>query len=137
MTEHTGVPLPHRFPFLLIDRVVEVRPRQGAVATRNVTWTEPLLDGRGCLPPALLAEAIAQTAGVAAVGDRPGTLAVLARIDRFRCSGVIRAGDRLQVSVHVVRIFGATVKARGVVRSNGRRCAAAEVVLQLVPGAGL
>ncbi len=128
----TGLPLPHAYPFLLLDRVVEVRPGVGAAALRNLTHGDPLLDGDGVLPPVLLAEALAQCAGLAGLGTRPAAGAALARIDRFRVSRVgCRAGDQMHVSTRVVRIFGATVKAHGVVRVGGRIRAAGEVVLQL------
>jgi 3-hydroxyacyl-[acyl-carrier-protein] dehydratase len=129
----TGSPLPHGYPFLLLDRVTEVRPGVSAEAIRNLARSDPLLDADGCLPKVLLAEAIAQCAGLAVLGLRPGSGgAVLARIDRFRTSrAVIAAGDQLRVQARIQRIFGATVKARGVVRVAGRLRAAAELVLQL------
>jgi len=135
--ERTGLQLPHRYPFLLLDRVTDVRPGVSAEATRNLARSDPLLDGDGSLPRVLLAEAIAQCAGLAVLGVRPGSGAVLARINRFRTTRVaIGAGDQLRVQARVQRIFGATVKARGVVSVAGRIRAAAEVVLQISSGAG-
>lgn len=128
----TGLPLPHGYPFLLLDRIVEVVPGVSAVALKNLTRSDPLLDADGCLPAVLLAEAIAQCVGLAVFGVRPGTGAVLARIDRFRSSrSAIVAGDQLHVRARILRVFGATVKSRGVVRVNGRIRAAGELVLQL------
>jgi 3-hydroxyacyl-[acyl-carrier-protein] dehydratase len=136
----TGLPLPHRYPFLLLDRVVEIHPGISASAVKNLTRDDPLLDGDGFLAPVLLAEAMAQCAGLAVLGKEPGAGGVLARIDRFRSRGSIVAGDQLQVHVRVLRIFGATVKARGIVRVNGRIRAAGDLVLQLAsaapPGVG-
>jgi 3-hydroxyacyl-[acyl-carrier-protein] dehydratase len=127
-------PLPHGYPFLLLDRIVEVVPGVSAAATRNVTSGDPLLDADGRLPVVLLAEVIAQCVGVAVRGMRPGCGAVLARLDRFRSRrSSIVAGDQLHVRARVLRVFGATVKSRGVVRVNGRIRAAGEVVLQLAP----
>lgn len=128
----TTLPLPHAYPFLLLDRVIEVEPGRHAVATKNLTRGDPLLDADGRLPAVLLAEAIAQCAGVALVGSGSAASALLARIDRFRAGRrPVHAGHQLRVSVRIVRIFGATVKARGVVRLNGRIQAAGEIILQL------
>ena len=133
---HLGLRLPHGYPFLLLDRIVEVRPGVSAVAVKNLTRDDPLLDADGRLPPVLLAEVIAQCVGLAVLGVRPGSGAVRARIDRFRASHVaILAGDQLRVGVRILRVFGATVKSRGVVRVNGRVRAACELVLQLATGA--
>ena len=133
MTEpRTGLPLPHAYPCLLLDRIVEVGTGRSARAVKNLAHDDPLLDAAGRLPPVLLAEAIAQAAGVAAIGLHDGVTCVLARIDRFRSRAtIIHAGDRLEISVRVLKVFGTIVKARGVVRAGGRICAAAEVFLQL------
>ena len=125
-----AVALPHRHPFVLLDRVLMLEPGRWAVALRNLTRDDPLADGDGRLPPVLLAEAMAQAAGLAVAAARvhaaPG---LLAQIDRFRCRAVAGGGDRLWVTVRVLRRFGRTVKVRASVRVDGRRCAAGELVL--------
>jgi 3-hydroxyacyl-[acyl-carrier-protein] dehydratase len=132
MTEpRTGLPLPHAYPFLLLDRVIEVDHGRSARAVKNLTRDDPLLDAAGCLPPILLAEAMAETAGIAASGPHGGMTGVLARVERFRSRLTFGAGDRLEISVRVLKVFGSVVKARGVVRVGGRIGAAGEVYLQL------
>ena len=127
----TRLPLPHRYPFLLIDRIVEVVPGDRAVALKCLTRGDPLLGADGVLPSVLLAEAMAQCAGVAAlVGDTGGT-AVLASIDRFRTRGSVGAGDLLFVTARVLRRFAGMVKVRAVVRVTGRPRAACDLVMQL------
>lgn len=128
---HRRLPLPHAYPFLLLDRVVEVRTGRSARAVKNVTRDDPLVDAAGFLPPVLLAEALAQAAGIAAIGLHGRMTAVLARIERFRSRATVHAGDRLEISVRVLKIFGMIVKARGVVRIDGRIAAAGEVFLHL------
>jgi 3-hydroxyacyl-[acyl-carrier-protein] dehydratase len=128
-------PLPHAYPFVLLDRIVELRDGVAAIAVRCVTLNDPLAAADGCLPTLLLAEALAQCAGVAVLGGRPGAGAIVARIDRFRSRVPARAGAELRVTARVVRIFGTTAKVRGVVHADGRRCAAGEVVLQMRGGA--
>jgi len=130
MPTHDLPALPHAFPFLLLDRILEVRPGQLAIAMRRVTADDPLAEPDGCLPPVLLAEALAQCAGVAVRGM--GTGAVLARLDRFRSRcGRVPAGVELRIHARVVRVFGAVVKVRGVVWADGQRWAAGEVVLRV------
>ena len=132
MTEpRTGLPLPHAYPFLLLDRVVEVDHGRSARAVKNLTCDDPLLDAAGSLPPVLLVEAMAETAGIAAIGPHGGMTAMLARIERFRSRLTFGAGDRLEISVRVLKVFGSVVKARGVVRVGGRIGAAGEVYLHL------
>ena len=130
MSEERPPPsLPHAYPFMLLDRVLELRPGISALAVKNLTRDDPLLDGDGYMPPVLLAEALAQAAGLAAFAGRDAVLAALVRINRFRCAGRVRAGDQLLIHVRVRRVFGGTVKVRGVVRVNGRVRAAGEVML--------
>jgi len=81
-------------------------------------------------PSSLLAEAMAQIAGLTASdASDPASPAVLAQIDRFRCHLPIVVGDRLLVVARVVRRFGSTVKVRASVKVAGRFRAAAELVL--------
>jgi 3-hydroxyacyl-[acyl-carrier-protein] dehydratase len=133
--QRSGPPLPHRYPFVLLDRIVAVVPGVSAVALKNLTRDDPLLDAHGCLPAVLQAEVMAQCVGLAMLGMRPGGGAVLARLDRFRTNRrAVGAGDQLEVRAQILRVFGATVKARSVVRVNGRLRAAGELVLQLSSG---
>jgi 3-hydroxyacyl-[acyl-carrier-protein] dehydratase len=139
MTEpQSGLPLPHRYPFLLLDRIVEIRPGVSAVAVKNLTRNDPLFDAAGVLPSVLLAEVIAQCVGVAVLAEQAGRSAILVRIDRFRVGRQpVEAGDQLRVTARILRVFGSTVKARGVVCVGARVRAAAELVLQLVPSSEL
>ena len=127
----TGLPLPHAYPFLLLDRVLEVDHGCSARAVKHLTRDDPLLDAAGCLPPVLLAEAMAQTAGIAAISPDGGMTGMLARIERFRSHRRVGAGDRLEISVQVLKVFGSIVKARAVVRVDGRIGAAGDVFLHL------
>jgi len=125
------LPLPHAYPFLLLDRVVDVRPGLSARAIKNLTPGDPLLDADGLLSPVLMVEVLAEAAGIALLGSRQESAAVLAGVERFHCGRRAHAGARLEVAVRVVKIFGALVKARGVVRVDGRIGAAGEVLLRL------
>jgi 3-hydroxyacyl-[acyl-carrier-protein] dehydratase len=122
--------LPQAYPFQLLDRAVVLAPGRWAVGMRNLTRDDPLVDGDGRLAPVLLAEAMAQAAGLAASeASGPASAAVLGQIDRFRCRPSVVAGDHLLVAARVVRRFGATVKVRASVKVAGHLRAAAEFVL--------
>lgn len=122
--------LPHAFPFLLVDRILMLEPDRWVVTLKNVTRNDPLVDGNGNLPPALVGEVMAQTAGLAMTPPSGGGGAtVLARFDRFRCRLPLRSGDQMLVTVRVVRRLGSGAKVRASVRVAGRFRAAAELVL--------
>jgi len=125
------LPLPHAYPFLLLDRIVAVQAGAHACAIKNLVRGDPLLDANGFLPPVLLVEAMAEVAGIACVGSYPGRNGMLARVDRFRSRTTLAAGDRLEVSARILKTFGAVVRARAVVRVAGRVRAAGEIVLHL------
>lgn len=128
--------LPHRFPFQLLDRVLAVEPGRWAIGFKNVTRNEPFVDEDGVVPPCLLVEAMAQTAGVAVFPPVASAVpAVLARVDRFRCRPPVVAGDQLLVSACVQRSFGPNVIVRSAVVVDGRPRAAAELVLHFSPTA--
>ncbi|HUI25330.1 MAG TPA: 3-hydroxyacyl-[acyl-carrier-protein] dehydratase FabZ [Candidatus Kryptonia bacterium] len=122
--------LPHRYPFLLLDRVLMVEPGRWAAAVKNITRDEPLVDANGQLPAVLLAEVMAQTAGLAAATPTAGepAPAMLVKLDRFRCRRVA-AGDQLLAVARVLRRFGASVSVRARLSVAGRPRAAAELVL--------
>ncbi len=126
------VRLPHAYPFRLLYRTLMLEPGRWAVAIKNLTRDDPLADADGVLLPVLLAEVMAQAAGLAAV-ESPGDAAsgMLVHIGRFRCRPPVRAGDQLLVTARVLRRFGANVKVHAAVRVAGRRCAAAELVLHV------
>jgi 3-hydroxyacyl-[acyl-carrier-protein] dehydratase len=136
-SNHDGSPLaiawlPHRYPFLLLDRILMVDPGRWCIAVKNVTRDEPFVDARGEFPPILLAEVMAQAAGVA-LGSSSGTggSSFLAKIDRFRCRPPLMAGDRLLISAKVVRTWSANGIVRASVYVDGNTRAASEVVLHL------
>jgi len=129
----SGLPLPHAYPFLLLDRIVSVHVGHHAEALKQLTREDPVLDGSGCLAPTLLAEVLAQCAGIAAAGSAGGS-GVLVKIDRFRARARIAGGHELRVRVDILKTLGTMLKARGTVRADGRLCAAGDLVLQVQHG---
>ncbi|KAB0666676.1 hydroxymyristoyl-ACP dehydratase [Oryzomonas japonica] len=113
--------LPHRYPFLLLDRVVELET--GARAAARVAVTS----GRS-FPQVLLVECIAQLAGILTIQDE-GEGGFLAAVDRAEFSGAPRAGDELLVSVRVVKAFGRLFMVEGKVVCDGRTLVTAQLTL--------
>lgn len=104
--------LPHRQPFLLIDRVIELIPDQYVVAIKNVTMNEPFFAGhfpeRPVMPGVLILEAMAQAAGVLAyksvkASPKPGGLFYLAGVDNARFRRVVEPGDQLRIEMTVLK----------------------------------
>ena len=97
--------LPHRYPFLMIDRVEEVEPGEHAVAVKCVTVNEPHFQGHfpqtPIMPGVLIAEAFAQTAGIVALSaheDLAGKTVLLLGLDKVRFRKPVRPGDRLVIT---------------------------------------
>jgi 3-hydroxyacyl-[acyl-carrier-protein] dehydratase len=97
--------LPHLYPFLLVDRVVELEPGKRAVGMKQVTANEPQFTGhfpgRPIMPGVLMVEALAQTAGVAVLtlDEYRGKLGLFAGIDECRFKRIVQPGDRLTLEV--------------------------------------
>jgi UDP-3-O-[3-hydroxymyristoyl] N-acetylglucosamine deacetylase / 3-hydroxyacyl-[acyl-carrier-protein] dehydratase len=111
--------LPHRYPFLLIDRVIEIEGYQRAVAIKNVSINEPYFGGhfpdKPLMPGVLQLEAMAQLAGVLLLRklEHTGKLAVLWSIDKVKLRAPVEPGDQLRIEVETVRMKGELAKVRG------------------------
>lgn len=112
--------IPHRYPFLLIDRVMELEPGVRAVAEKLVTANEPQFmghfPGNPIMPGVLIVEALAQAGAVAALSlpENAGKLVLFAGIDGVRFKRVVRPGDTLRLEVHLERMR------RGIGKGKGR-----------------
>jgi len=122
--------LPHRPPFRLLDRALMVEPGSWAVAIKQVSRGDSFCDALGRWPAVLLAEVMAQTAGLAVA--EAADVALIAKMNRVRCARPVAAGDRLLCTARVARRFGASAIVRVALRAGTRRCAAAEIVLHFV-----
>jgi 3-hydroxyacyl-[acyl-carrier-protein] dehydratase len=104
--------LPHRYPFLLVDRVVELEPGKRAVAIKAVTANEPQFTGhfpgRPIMPGVLMVEALAQTAGIAVLTleEYRGKIGLFAGIDECRFRRLVVPGDTLRLEVTVEKLRG-------------------------------
>src|ERR1700751_663125 len=131
--------LPHRYPFLLIDRVVDMVPRERIVAIKNVTINEPFFQGHfpnlPIMPGVLIVEAIAQAGGallLTEVVDRDTKLMMFTGIERARFRRPVLPGDQLRIEVDVKAWRIRAVRMEGTAYVNGKRVAEAVVTCQLV-----
>ncbi len=125
--------LPHRYPFLLVDRVVEVEGFRRAVGVKNVTINEPFFQGhwpeRPVMPGVLQLEAMAQLSGFLLQRklEHAGKLVVLAAIDKVRFRGQVVPGDQLRLEVETIRLNRSRGQVKAVARV-GRRVVAEAVL---------
>src|SRR5215469_8540030 len=141
--------LPHRFPFLMIDRVIDLKHKERIVAIKNVSINEPFFAGHfpnlPIMPGVLIVEAIAQAGGallLTEVKDRDQKLMVFTGIERARFRRPVVPGDQLRIEVEVKAWRDGGDGGRNAVRMEGnayvdsKRVAEAIVTCQLVPKAG-
>lgn len=139
--------LPHRYPFLLIDRVIDLTRKQRIVAIKNVTVNEPFFQGHfpgvPIMPGVLIIEAIAQAGGallLTEVPDREGKLMVFTGIERARFRRPVVPGDQLRIEVEVKswREGGGryAVRMEGIAYVESKKASEAIVTCQLVPKSG-
>ncbi|HVI09167.1 MAG TPA: 3-hydroxyacyl-ACP dehydratase FabZ [Candidatus Binatia bacterium] len=138
--------LPHRYPLLLIDRVLELQRKERIVAIKNVTINEPFFNGHfpglPIMPGVLVVEAIAQAGGallLTEVEDRNDKVMVFTGIDRARFRRPVSPGDQLRIEVQVAgwRVMPRMIAAKmhGVATVAGKRVAEATVSCQLIDSA--
>ena len=132
--------LPHRFPFLLIDRLMEIERKKRIVALKNVTINEPFFAGHfpnfPIMPGVLIVESIAQAGGallLTEIPDRESKLMVFTGIERAKFRRPVTPGDQLRIEVNVINWRPRAVKMEGHGTVDGKLACEAIVMCQLVP----
>jgi 3-hydroxyacyl-[acyl-carrier-protein] dehydratase len=136
--------LPHRFPFRMIDRILEIEPGKKAVALKNVTVDEVQFSGHSSgesvMPWVFILEALAQTGGLAFHSQdetERGGIPFLARIEEFRLKGKVIPGDQLILEAEVSRVFSSLAMVRVQARIGDEPVAEGTLILakaSTVPG---
>jgi len=131
--------LPHRYPFLLVDRLVEMEDGQRAVGIKNVTINEPIFrghfPGHPIFPAVLILEAMAQTGGMlllSTVDKHEGKLVYMIAIDKARFRKPVLPGDQLRFEMTMIRLSRLGCKMRGEAYVDGDLVAEAELMARVV-----
>ncbi|WP_336634736.1 3-hydroxyacyl-ACP dehydratase FabZ [Lysinibacillus fusiformis] len=126
--------LPHRYPFLLVDRIEELEEGKRAVGLKNVTINEEFFNGHfpqyPVMPGVLIVEALAQVSAVIMLtkeGNK-GRLGLLAGIDQCRFKKQVKPGDQLRLEVEITRVKGSIGKGKGIATVDGELVCEMELV---------
>lgn len=129
--------IPHRYPFLLVDKVLEMEEGKRIVALKNVTANEPFFQGHfpsyAVMPGVLMIEAMAQAGAIAVLNkeENKGKLGFLAGVDKCRFKRQVRPGDQLKLEVEIVRVKGPIGKGKGTVTIDGELACEAEITFAI------
>lgn len=133
--------IPHRYPFLYLDRVEAIVPKQSAIGVKNVTINEPFFQGhfpgKPVMPGVLIVEALAQTAGVM-VGysldlGGTGSLVYFMSVDGCKFRKMVLPGDSLRLNVEVIRQRGKVWKFKGEATVAGELATECEFAAMIAP----
>lgn len=132
--------LPHRYPFLLIDRVIEFERAKRLVAIKNVTINEPFFQGHfpgyPIMPGVLVIEAMAQAGAVlmmSEIADREKKLAVFTGIERAKFRRPVKPGDQLRIEVEVLSLKSRVGRMEAKTFVDGKLVCQATLTCQIVP----
>ncbi|MBS0224783.1 MAG: 3-hydroxyacyl-ACP dehydratase FabZ [Proteobacteria bacterium] len=129
--------LPHRYPFLLVDRVTELEPSARIVAYKNVSVNEQFFQGHfpghPVMPGVLVIEAMAQAGGLLGYLSRDGVpdkdmISYLVKVDDAKFSRMVVPGDRLELDVSIKRVIRNMTLFTGIARVDGEQVACAEIL---------
>jgi UDP-3-O-[3-hydroxymyristoyl] N-acetylglucosamine deacetylase/3-hydroxyacyl-[acyl-carrier-protein] dehydratase len=130
--------LPHRYPFLLVDRVIELEDGKRVVGIKNVTINEPFFQGHfpghPIMPGVLIIEAMAQVGGILLMGTVPdpeSKVVYFVSLDNVKWRKPVRPGDQLRFELDVVQIRGSLCKMKGVAKVDGAVVAEADMAAML------
>ena len=118
--------LPHRYPFLLVDRILEIEEKKRITGLKNVTINEPFFQGHfpghPIMPGVLIIEAMAQVGGILLMGqveDYQSKVVYFMSLDNVKFRRPVKPGDQLHFELDMIQIRGPVCKMRGVARVDG------------------
>lgn len=129
--------IPHRYPFLLVDRVTEIEEGKRVVGLKNVSANEPFFQGHfpdyPVMPGVLIVEAMAQVGAIAVLGmeENEGKIGFLAGIDKCRFKRQVKPGDQLKLEVEIIRMRGPIGKGKGIATVDGEVACEAEIMFAI------
>ena len=129
--------LPHRYPFLLIDRVLEIEEGKKVTAIKNVTMNEPFFQGHfpenPIMPGVLQVEALAQTSApiLMTMDEYKGKLTLFAGIESAKFKNIVRPGDKLEMETECLKVKGPIAKCMGRSFVDGKLCTEAILTVAL------
>ncbi len=129
--------LPHRYPFLLVDRITECVPSKYSKGYKNVTFNEPFFQGHfpenPIMPGVLQIEALAQASApiLMLMDEYKGRLTLFAGIENAKFKNIVRPGDKLEMETECIKIKGPVAKCFGRSFVDGKLCAEATLTVAL------
>ncbi len=129
--------IPHRYPFLLVDKILEIEEGKRAVGIKNVTANEEFFNGHfpdfPVMPGVLIVEALAQVGAVAMLKkeENRGRLAFFGGINNCRFKKQVKPGDQLRLEVEMIRVRGSIGKGKAVATVDGEVACEAEIMFAL------
>jgi len=131
--------LPHRYPFLLVDRILEIEGARRIVGLKNVTINEPFFQGHfpghPIMPGVLIVEAMAQTGGMLLmeqIPDREKKVVYFMSLDKVKFRKPVVPGDQLRMEVEMLQFRGKIARMKGVARVDGEVTTEAEMMACVV-----
>ena len=131
--------LPHRYPFLMVDRVLELQPGKSIVAVKNVTYNEAFFQGHfpgfKVMPGVLIIEAVAQAGGILlfhSIPDPQTKLVLLSKIDKAKFRRTVVPGDQLRLEAEIIKLKSRFCHLKGKALVDGELAVEGEIMAFVV-----
>jgi beta-hydroxyacyl-ACP dehydratase FabZ len=131
--------LPHRYPFVLVDRIIEIQGTEKIIGLKNVSFNEPFFQGHfpghPVMPGVLIVEAMAQTGGLLLmerIPDRANKVVYFMSLDNVKFRRPVVPGDQLRMEVEMLQFRGKTCRLKGMAYVDGKLVTEAEMMASVV-----